>query len=176
MMREAILALLTERSMHGYEMIREVERRSHGVWRPNPGSVYPALHALERAGLIAGEEIGGGRRQYRLTNAGRAAAAPGAPGAAGAAVAPGAAGIPVAPGAAGAPGAPPWAGLGGAYGGWLADARPAVQRVLAVAGEILRNGSDPQCRQVVTVLRQTRHELYRILATDPEKDHGDRGC
>jgi len=37
--RAAILALLAERPMHGYEMIQELEARTGGVWRPSPGSV-----------------------------------------------------------------------------------------------------------------------------------------
>src|SRR6266545_4956349 len=36
-------ALLAERPMHGYEMIQELTDRTGGVWRPSPGSVYPAL-------------------------------------------------------------------------------------------------------------------------------------
>src|SRR6478752_4451829 len=45
--RAAALALLTERPMHGYEMIQELEERTDGVWRPSPGAVYPALQLLE---------------------------------------------------------------------------------------------------------------------------------
>ena len=70
--RAAILALLAERPMHGYEMIQELEARTGGVWRPSPGSVYPTLQLLEDEGLIAGEE-GEGRRRFTLTDAGRAA-------------------------------------------------------------------------------------------------------
>src|SRR5919106_1034527 len=50
--RMAILALLLERPMHGYEMISELEERTGGVWRPSPGSVYPTLQLLEDEGLI----------------------------------------------------------------------------------------------------------------------------
>src|SRR5258706_8024724 len=41
--RNAVLALLVERPMHGYEMIQELESRTGGIWRPSPGSVYPTL-------------------------------------------------------------------------------------------------------------------------------------
>ena len=71
--RAAILALLAERPMHGYEMIQELEARTGGVWRPSPGSVYPTLQLLEDEDLIAGEE-GEGRRRFALTDAGRAEA------------------------------------------------------------------------------------------------------
>src|SRR6516225_3154465 len=38
--RAAILVLLAERPMHGYEMIQQIAERSNGIWRPSPGSVY----------------------------------------------------------------------------------------------------------------------------------------
>src|SRR5688500_7319047 len=57
--RAALLALLVERPMHGYEMIQELETRTGGIWRPSPGSVYPTLQLLEDEGLIAAEEAGG---------------------------------------------------------------------------------------------------------------------
>ena len=71
--RAAILALLTERPMHGYEMIQELDQRTGGVWRPSPGSVYPTLQLLEDEGLIAPETTGG-RKAYSLTEAGQAEA------------------------------------------------------------------------------------------------------
>jgi hypothetical protein len=39
--RSAVLALLAERPMHGYQIIREIEERSGGSWKPSAGSVYP---------------------------------------------------------------------------------------------------------------------------------------
>src|SRR5919199_6125988 len=71
--RAAILALLAERPMHGYEIIQELESRTGGVWRPSPGSVYPTLQLLEDEGLITSEESGG-RRRFSLTDEGRAEA------------------------------------------------------------------------------------------------------
>src|SRR4030095_16003427 len=68
--RAAILALLAERPMHGYEMIQERQQRTGGVWRPSPGSVYPTLQMLEEEGLITGEQAEG-RRRFSLTEAGR---------------------------------------------------------------------------------------------------------
>ena len=46
--RAAVLALLAERPMHGYEMIKELDERTAGAWVPSPGSVYPTLQLLER--------------------------------------------------------------------------------------------------------------------------------
>ena len=52
--RAAVLALLAERPMHGYEMIKEVEDRTGGAWTPSAGSIYPTLQLLEDEGLIRG--------------------------------------------------------------------------------------------------------------------------
>ena len=50
--------------------MQEVEERSGGVWRPSPGSVYPALAQLEDEGLIRSQETDG-RKLLHLTDAGR---------------------------------------------------------------------------------------------------------
>src|SRR3954469_17480091 len=64
--RAAVLALLAERSMHGYEMIKEIEERTQGAWTPSAGSIYPMLQMLEEEGLIQGEESDG-KRRFTLT-------------------------------------------------------------------------------------------------------------
>jgi DNA-binding PadR family transcriptional regulator len=56
--------------MHGYEMMQELAERTHGLWRPSPGSLYPALQMLEDQGLVR-SETADGRRQYTLTDEGR---------------------------------------------------------------------------------------------------------
>ena len=70
--RAAILALLAERPMHGYEMIKEIEERTQGAWVPSAGSIYPTLQMLEDEGLIRGEESEG-KRRFTLTEEGTAA-------------------------------------------------------------------------------------------------------
>src|SRR5882757_9542254 len=69
--RAAILALLAERPMHGYEMIKEIEERTSGAWTPSAGSIYPTLQMLEDEGLIRGEESDG-KRRFTLTDEGSA--------------------------------------------------------------------------------------------------------
>jgi len=69
--RAAALILLAEEPRNGYQLMQEIEDRSGGVWRPSPGSVYPALSQLEDEGLIRVQERDG-RRTYGLTDAGRA--------------------------------------------------------------------------------------------------------
>jgi predicted O-methyltransferase YrrM/DNA-binding PadR family transcriptional regulator len=68
--RAAILVLLGEGPMHGYQMLRLMEERSGGRWKPSPGSLYPALQALEDEGLLLSADREG-RRTYELTEAGR---------------------------------------------------------------------------------------------------------
>src|SRR5262245_33407494 len=69
--RAAALALLAEGPRNGYQIIQEIAARSRGIWRPSPGSVYPALQQLEDEGLVRADEDGG-RRTYRLTDSGLA--------------------------------------------------------------------------------------------------------
>jgi DNA-binding PadR family transcriptional regulator len=71
--RAALLTLLAEEPRNGYQLMQEIERRSDGVWRPSPGSVYPALQQLEDEGLVRSEQVDGGKR-FALTDAGRQAA------------------------------------------------------------------------------------------------------
>jgi len=71
--RAAVLTILTEEPMHGYQIMQQLEERSGGFWRPSPGSVYPALQLLEDQGLIKGDEVEG-KRIFSLTDEGRAEA------------------------------------------------------------------------------------------------------
>lgn len=68
--RAAILTLLAEAPMHGYQIIQEIEARSSGHWKPSPGSVYPTLQLLTDEGLITAENSNG-RKTYSLTDDGR---------------------------------------------------------------------------------------------------------
>ena len=71
--RFAILSVLQDGPMHGYQIITELETRTRGVWRPSAGSVYPTLQLLEDKGLLTSEQVDG-RRTFSLTDAGRQAA------------------------------------------------------------------------------------------------------
>lgn len=70
-----ILKTLTLQPMHGYAIIRQIERSSGGVFNIEHGSLYPALERLQKHGLVAGKwrESPTGRRAryYTLTSAGR---------------------------------------------------------------------------------------------------------
>jgi DNA-binding PadR family transcriptional regulator len=69
--RAAVLVLLAEQHMHGYQIIQEIAQRSGGVWQPSPGSIYPVLQQLEDEGLVLIEQTEG-RKVANLTEAGRA--------------------------------------------------------------------------------------------------------
>jgi DNA-binding PadR family transcriptional regulator len=136
--RAAILALLTERPMHGYEMIQELDQRTGGVWRPSPGSVYPTLQLLEDEGLIASEE-GGGRRAYSLTDAGQAEAATAAANA-------------------------PWSEFSAETVSSGHDTREAVGGIMMALKQIGFERDPEHWSRAVEVLNETKRKLYAILA------------
>ncbi|MFC0082260.1 PadR family transcriptional regulator [Aciditerrimonas ferrireducens] len=136
--RHAVLALLAERPMHGYEMIAELEERTGGLWRPSPGSVYPTLQLLEDEGLVQAEEEEG-RRRYSLTAEGERKAAEVLE--------------------AGAP----WARLRDAVGGPRLALRHAAATTLAAARQVALVGDEHQQEQAVAILEEARQRLYRLL-------------
>jgi DNA-binding PadR family transcriptional regulator len=68
--RLALLSLLEEEPRHGYELMKQLEERSGGMYRASAGTVYPTLAQLQDEGLVVSESEGG-KRVYRLTDAGR---------------------------------------------------------------------------------------------------------
>jgi DNA-binding PadR family transcriptional regulator len=69
--RLALLSLLGEGPQHGYELMKQLESRSGGVYRASAGTVYPTLQQLEDEGLVS-STAEGGKRVYSLTPAGEA--------------------------------------------------------------------------------------------------------
>jgi PadR family transcriptional regulator PadR len=71
-----ILSLLQEGPMYGYQLSKELQRRSKGYFEFKEGTLYPALHRMERQGLLRGEwqvvAEGPSRKFYHLTAEGRA--------------------------------------------------------------------------------------------------------
>jgi PadR family transcriptional regulator, regulatory protein PadR len=73
-----LLASFENSKLHGYAMIEELKRQSGGTFELPEGTVYPALHRLERAGLLSShwsKENGRRRRVYQLTRKGQEALA-----------------------------------------------------------------------------------------------------
>lgn len=140
--RTAVLALLAERPMHGYQIIQEIGERSDGAWKPSPGSVYPALQLLTDEGLVSAEESGG-RKTYSLTEEGRQVA-----------------------GAAGDRSAP-WEASSGTRENARLTALPKAGIELAqAAAQVGRSGTSEQVAEAVAVLDEARRKLYSILAQD----------
>src|SRR5688572_28472820 len=67
--RFAVLSLLGEKPMHGYEMIQQLEEKTGGRWRPSAGSIYPTLQLLADEGLVRAEEVEG-KKIFSLTDQG----------------------------------------------------------------------------------------------------------
>ena len=74
-----ILSLLSERAMYGYELLQEADRRSARQFTLKEGTIYPALHQMERAGYVTADwrqgDTGRARKYYSLTAKGRRQAA-----------------------------------------------------------------------------------------------------
>jgi DNA-binding PadR family transcriptional regulator len=70
-LRLYLLRLLADGPKHGYELIRSLENRFHGLYAPSAGTIYPRLARLELDGLVT-HTATGGRKVYEITDAGRA--------------------------------------------------------------------------------------------------------
>jgi DNA-binding PadR family transcriptional regulator len=68
--RLALLSLLTEAPKHGYQLMKDLEERSGGLYRASAGAIYPTLQQLEDEGLVKVSEEDG-KRVYRVTEAGK---------------------------------------------------------------------------------------------------------
>jgi DNA-binding PadR family transcriptional regulator len=148
--RAAALALLAEQPMNGYQIIQEIAERSGGVWRPSPGSIYPALQQLEDEGLIRVDAGEGGRRAFQLTDEGRSYAE-------------------AHPEELNAP----WDLVAGGAGGAAIEMRHLIGQVAMAAFQVISAGSDAQAAQARKILTDTRKALYRILAADEDEPSGD---
>ncbi|MUV36691.1 putative DNA-binding protein YwzG [Lentibacillus sp. JNUCC-1] len=71
-----VLQLLDERDMYGYELVKEMDRRSDHTFQMKEGTLYPALHKLEKQAYVehywSHEDRGPARKYYRITEAGQA--------------------------------------------------------------------------------------------------------
>ncbi|NUT37644.1 MAG: helix-turn-helix transcriptional regulator [Hamadaea sp.] len=138
--RAAILGLLAERPMHGYEMISELETRTGGVWRPSPGSIYPTLQLLEDEGLIEAVQQEG-RKSYTLTEAGRAAAEADADRA-------------------------PWRQFTADQVNEAQGFREAGFGIMQALHQVGASGTPEQRARALELLNETRRKLYAILAEE----------
>ena len=71
-LRFVILKMISEAPRHGYEIIKEIEEKVGGAYSPSPGVIYPTLTLLEELGYVTVESADGGKKLYRITDAGSA--------------------------------------------------------------------------------------------------------
>jgi len=140
--RAAALLLLAEEPRNGYQIMQEIEQRSSGVWRPSPGSVYPALAQLEDEGLVRLEERDG-RRTYVLTDAGRAYVEERRDDL-----------------------VAPWEEMSESVDDDVASLFREMRQVGMAAGQIGQMGSAHQITEARSVLASARRALYSLLAED----------
>ncbi|MFR9750188.1 PadR family transcriptional regulator [Nocardia sp. 004] len=140
--RAAVLLLLTERPMHGYELIQQIGARSDDLWRPSPGSIYPALAQLEDEGLVLIEKIAG-RKTAKLTAAGVEYVA-----------------------AHREELGDPWAEVTHGIGAEGMDLRRLMGQLAGAVAQVATVGTAEQAVRAAELLTETRKSLYRILAED----------
>jgi DNA-binding PadR family transcriptional regulator len=143
--RAAALLLLAEGPLNGYQIMQEIEKRSNGIWRPSPGSVYPALSQLVDEGLIRSEEEQGGRRSYVITDAGRAHLEERAE-----------------------THAAPWEQMADAGEGGPGALFGEMRRLGMAVGQIGHLGDPSQVKKARAILAEARRSLYSILAENDD--------
>jgi len=143
--RLAILALLAEEPMNGYQMIQSLAERTNGGWKPSPGAIYPALAQLEDEGLIEPFD-NNGQKAFRLTESGTVAAS---------AIDP-----------------TPWEAFNAEAEAQVPHAAHALwsefQTLTAAAQELTRSGSQAQQKKAATMVAELRRGLYGLLASDDD--------
>ena len=136
------MLLLAEGRHNGYQIMQEIEKRSDGVWRPSPGSVYPALAQLEDEGLIRSEQVGD-RRTFVLTDSGRAE-------------------VDARRGELGAP----WEQMSGAIDDDVGALFGELRRVGMAAAQIGHLGTANEVARARGLLADVRRALYAVLSED----------
>jgi DNA-binding PadR family transcriptional regulator len=138
--RAAILTLLAERPMHGYEMIQQIAERSDGLWKPSPGSVYPTLQLLEDEGLVTVSESGRSKKLFELTESGREAAAK----------------VETAP----------WDEIAEGVDPAQMNLRAAIGQLFGAVAQSAHTATEEQQQRIVEILNTARREVYGILGED----------
>jgi DNA-binding PadR family transcriptional regulator len=127
--------------------MQEIEDRSGGVWRPSPGSIYPALSQLEDEGLI--EPTGEGRKAFTLSKEGREYVESNRERM-----------------------GTPWKTMAGGASSELSGLRESGQALAMAAAQVARTGNTTQIEAAREVMDQARRSLYRLLAGE-EPDGSD---
>ncbi|TCN49047.1 DNA-binding PadR family transcriptional regulator [Rhodococcus sp. SMB37] len=148
--RAAVLQLLADEPMHGYQLMQAIADRTGGAWKPSPGAIYPTISQLEDEGLVRVEKDAG-RKLVSLTDEGRAHLDDPAN-----------------------EQTDPFAGH--SADGNSTDLRGALRDLQTAARVVAVSGTDAQITAAHKVLAEARKSLYLLLAedTDPAPDATDQ--
>lgn len=138
--RSAILHLLAEEPMHGYQIMSELSERTEGIWQPSPGSIYPTLNQLEDEDLVRADEMDG-KKVYALTDDGRQAVETDDQ-------------------------APPWERFSSPYSKGLMELRDAAFQAGAAVMQVARAGSEEQVAKTLEILEDAKRRIYEVLADE----------
>jgi len=142
--RTAVLMLLLERPMHGYEMIQQIRERSSEAWSPSPGAIYPTLQLLTDEGLITTDDLEG-KKVSRLTDSGRTVAEE-----------------------LQSTKTAPWDEASADAGTGAHSLREAIFHLMSATKQMAMAGTDAQRQRTTELLDETRKKIYALLASDAE--------
>lgn len=142
--RSAILHMLAEGPMHGYQIMSELSERTEGIWQPSPGSIYPTLNQLEDEGLVVPEETEG-KKVYALTEQGRAEVDSDEDG-------------------------PPWERFSSPFPKEVMSLREAGFQLGAAVMQMAREGTEEERARARQILDEARRKIYEILAGGAGED------
>lgn len=142
--RSAILLLLADEPMHGYQLMVAIAERSGGRWNPSPGAIYPALNQMEDEGLVT-VTAESGRKVAALTDAGRELLASNAD-----------------------TKSDPFAGADDTRPGH--DLRGLLAQLHEATRQVGRTGTEAQTDAAAKILTDARRSLYLLLADGPEEN------
>jgi len=140
--RTAVLMLLAEEPMHGYQLMQAIADRSGGRWTPSPGAIYPTINQLEDEGLVT-VTAEAGRKLVTLTGAGREYVE-----------------------GRRETSIDPFAGFASAEP--ATDLRGLIEELASATRQVARSGSDEQRTAAAKILADARRSLYLVLADAPE--------
>jgi DNA-binding PadR family transcriptional regulator len=140
--RAAVLLLLSEEPMHGYQLMQAIADRSSGRWTPSPGAIYPTISQLEDEGLVT-VTAEAGRKLVTLTDAGREHVA-----------------------SRRESWPDPFGSSDGAPG---VDLRGLFEQLQGAVRQVARTGTEAQLTAAASILGEARRALYLLLADGPEQ-------
>jgi DNA-binding PadR family transcriptional regulator len=141
--RVALLMLLAEESLNGYQLMQSIEERSGGRWRPSPGAVYPSLAQLEDEGLIRAAERDG-TKVFEITDAGREYIEQREDQ------------------------TPPWADNDDSEA--FVDLLSQVKQTGIAAMQVAHAGNEEQIARAATAVAEARRKIYLILAEEDDRE------